>query len=161
MANIVFNIAKGQPVEAYRRVKTADPTNCALIVVLLASSGLVSDATLKDYDNLSVLLAGASNEATNTGYARKVLVAADLAAVPAPDDTNDRFDIDIPDQVWATVANDGTGAIGKLLVCYDADTTGGTDANILPLTAHDFVTTPDGNSITAIVNVAGFFRAAE
>jgi len=161
MANIVFNIAKGQPVEYYRRVKGNDPTNAAFVVVLLASSGLVSDATMKDYDTLSAVLAGASNEATNTGYARKVLTDSDLAALPAPDDTNDRYDIDIADQVWTAVANDGTGAIGKLLVCYDSDTTGGTDANIVPMTAHDFVVTPDGNNITAVVNAAGFFRAAE
>lgn len=161
MANFVFNIAKGQGVELYRRVKSNDPANSAFVVVLLASTGLVSDATLKDYDTLSAVLAGASDEATNTGYARKVLTDADLAALPAPDDTNDRYDIDIPDQTWTAVANDGTGAIGKLLVCFDSDTTGGTDANIVPLTAHDFVVTPDGTNISAVINAAGFFRAAE
>lgn len=161
MANFVFNIAKGQAVELYRRVKSNDPANSAFVAVLLASTGLVSDATMKDYDTLAAVLAGASDEATNTGYARKVLTDSDLAALPAPDDTNDRYDIDIADLVWTGVANDGTGAIGKLLVCYDSDTTGGTDANITPVTAHDFVVTPDGTNITAVINAAGFFRAAE
>lgn len=161
MANFVFNIAKGQGVELYRRVKSNDPANSAFVVVLLASTGLVSDATLKDYDTLAAVLAGASDEATNTGYARKVLTDSDLAALPAPDDTNDRFDIDLPDQVWTAVANDGTGAIGKLLVCYDSDTTGGTDANIVPVAAYDFAVTPDGTNISNIVNAAGFLRAGE
>jgi hypothetical protein len=51
------------------------------------------------------------------------------------------------------------GAWSKLLVCYDNDTTAGTDANILPLTYHDFVVTPDGSDIVAVINAAGFFRA--
>lgn len=161
MANFVFNIAKGQGVELYRRVKSNDPANSAFVVVLLASTGLVSDATMKDYDTLSAVLAGASDEATNTGYARKLVTDSELAALPAPDDTNDRYDIDMPDQTWTSVANDGTGAIGKLLICYDADTTGGTDANIVPVAAYDFVVTPDGTNISNIVNAAGFLRAGE
>ena len=86
------------------------------------------------------------------------LTDADLAALPAPDDTNDRYDIDVADQTWSAVAaGDGWS---KLLICYDSDTTGGTDANIIPLTAHDFVLTPDGSDITAQIAAAGFFRAA-
>lgn len=40
MANIVFNIAKGRPVELYNRVKNSDPTNAAFILVPLETSGL-------------------------------------------------------------------------------------------------------------------------
>lgn len=159
MADFVFNIAKGRVAELYNRVDTDDPANSALVIVLLATSGLESDATLKDFDTLSALVAGTTNEATNTGYARKVLTQADLAAFAA-DDTNDRVDIDIPDQTWNTVANDGTGAISKLVVCYDPDTTGGTDANIIPLVCLDFAVTPDGSNITANINAAGIFRAS-
>jgi hypothetical protein len=157
MADFVFNIAKGRVVELFSRVDTNDPANSALIIVVLATSGLESDATLKDVDTLSALVAGTTNEVTNTNYARKVLTDADIT-MPAPDDTNDRFDIDIPDQTWSSVAS-GDGW-SKLVVCYDSDTTGGTDANIIPLTAHDFVVVPDGSSITAQINAAGFFRAS-
>lgn len=159
MADSVFNIAKGRVVEYYNRVESDDPTNSALVIVALFASGLESHATLKDYDTLAAILAAANDEATNSGYARKVLTQADLAALPAPDDTNDRYDVDIPDQVWTAVAAAG-GAWGMLLICYDPDTTGGTDANIVPLTMHDFAVTPDGTDITATVNAAGFFRAA-
>jgi hypothetical protein len=157
MADFVFNIAKGRVVEFFNRVDTNDPANSALIIVVLATSGLESDATLKDVDTLTALVAGTTNEVTNTNYARKVLTDADIT-MPAPDDTNDRFDIDIPDQTWSSVAS-GDGW-SKLVVCYDSDTTGGTDANIIPLTAHDFVVVPDGSSITAQINAAGFFRAS-
>ena len=160
MSDFVFNIAKGRVVEYYNRAENNDPTNSALIIVLLATTGLESDAVLKDMDSLAAVVAGATNESTNTGYARKVLESVELAALPAPDDTNDRYDIDIPDQTWTAVANDGTGAISKLLVCYDSDTTAGTDSNIIPLTSHDFAVTPDGSDIVAQIAAAGFFRAS-
>lgn len=157
MANFVFNIAKGRVVEYVNRVDSNDPTNSALIIVVLATSGLESDATLIDKDDLAAVVAGTTNEVTNTNYARKTLTDSDIA-LSAPDDTNDRYDVDIPDQTWTAVAaGDGWS---KLLVCYDSDTTGGTDANIIPLTAHDFVVTPDGSDITAQIAAAGFFRAA-
>jgi hypothetical protein len=159
MADSVFNIAKGSVAGNYRRVDGNDPTNSALIVVLLASSGLESHATLRDMDTLAAVVAGATNEATNTGYARKVLTDADLTAF-APDDTNDRVDLDIPDQTWTAVSNDGTGAIGAVVICYDSDTTGGTDANIEPQTLHDFSVTPSGGDITMQVAAAGFYRAS-
>jgi len=154
----VFNIAKGRVVEFYNRVESSDPTNAALVVMVLATSGLESDATLLDADTFSAVVAGTTNEVTNTGYARKVLTDADLAALPAPDDTNNRYDIDIPDQTWTTVgAGDGWS---KLVIGYDNDSTGGTDANIIPVTLHDFVVTPNGGNITAQINAAGFFRAS-
>jgi hypothetical protein len=156
VADFVFNIAKGRVGEFYNRVDTNDPSNSALIVVVLAT-GLEDDATLKDYDTLGAILAAASDEVTNTNYARKTLTDADLGAI-AVDDTNDRFDYDIADQTWTSVAaGDGWA---KLLICYDSDTTGGADTDIIPLTAHDFVVTPNGSNITAQINSSGFFRAS-
>jgi len=158
MADFVFNISKGRVVEYYNRVENNDPANSALVIVVLATSGLETDAVLKDKDDLAAVVSGTTNEVTNTNYARKVLTDADLAALPAPDDTNDRFDIDLPDQTWSAVAaGDGWS---KLLVCYDPDTTGGTDSAIIPLTSHDFAVTPDGSDIVAQIAAAGFFRAS-
>lgn len=159
MADSVFNVAKGRVVEYYNRVESDDPANSALIVVALKASGLESHATLKDYNDLAAILAAANDEATNTGYARKTLTQADLAALPSPDDTNDRYEVDIPDQTWTAVQTTG-GAWGMLLICYDPDTTAGTDSTIIPLTMHDFAVTPDGTDIVAQVNALGFFRAA-
>jgi hypothetical protein len=155
MANFVFNIALGRVAELYNRVKSNDPANSALVVVALATSGLESDATLKDKATLADVVSGATNEVTNSGYARKVLTDADLVAF-ATDTGNDRTDLDFGDQTWSAVAaGDGWS---KLIVCYDNDTTAGTDANIIPLTAHDFVMTPDGSDIVALV--ANFYRAS-
>lgn len=159
MADIVCNIALGRVVELYNRVDSNDPANSALIVALLATTGLEADSVLKDKDTFADLVSGTTNESTNTGYARKTLTDSDLSAW-APDDANDRVDLDIPDQTWTGVANDGTGGISKLAVCYDNDTTAGTDANIVPMTIHDFAITPDGSDITAVIDPAGFFRAS-
>jgi hypothetical protein len=49
-------------------------------------------------------------------------------------------------------------AIAKILVAYDADSTGGTDANLIPLTLFDAVATPDGNDLVLAAGV--FFRAS-
>jgi hypothetical protein len=158
LADIVFNIGKGRVAEFYNRVDSNDPANSALIVVALKAAGLETDAVLRDYDDLATLLAASNDEATNTGYARKVLTDADISAL-TPDDTNDRMDLTIANQTWSAVQSGG-GAWGALLICYDGDTTSGTDSSILLLTKHDFAVTPDGSDITAQINAAGFFRAA-
>lgn len=155
MADSVFNIAKGRNVELYNRVVSNDPANSALVLIALKASGLESHATLIDYDTVAAILAAANDEATNTNYARKVLTNADLAAL-AVDDSNNRFPLDAPDQTWTSVAAAG-GAWGALVWAYDADTTGGSDSDLVPLTVHDFAITPDGTNI--VVTIADFFRA--
>ena len=157
MADFVFNIALGRVAELYNRVDTSDPADAVLVLVVLATSGIESDATLKDKDDLAAVVSGTTNEVTNSGYARKVLTDADIVAF-APDDTNDRVDLDIPDQTWTGVAaGDGWN---DLLICYDPDSTGGADSAIVPMTQHDFVVTPDGSDITAQIATAGFYRAS-
>lgn len=153
MATIVPNIAKGRVCELHDRVKNNDPANSAIILVPLETSGLVSDATLMDYDNLSDLLAGATNEQTTMG--RKTLTDADLATTPAPDDTNDRNERSLPTTIWSAATGN---AISKILVGYDNDTTSGTDTSIIPLTIMDFVVTPSGTDIQMTGGV--YFRAA-
>lgn len=158
MADFTFNVALGRVVELYNRVQANDPANSALVIVVLKAGSISSDATLKDCATLAAVLAsGTTAEASNAGYARKVLTDATLAAI-APDLTNDWEALSIPNQTWTSVAATG-GGWAKLLVCYDADTTAGTDANVIPLTAHDFAVTPTGSDITATVPTTGFFRA--
>lgn len=155
MADLVFNIAKGRVAELYNRVDTNDPANSALVIVPV-DVGAVTDATLRDFDTLAAILAGGVTERTTGGWSRKTLTGADLSAF-APDDTNDRVDVDIPDQTWTAVT---AGAVTDLIVCYDNDTTAGTDSNLIPLTLHDFPITPDGSDVVAQINAAGFYRAS-
>lgn len=158
MADGVFNVSKGKVNEYTARVDGNDPANSALIVVLLKAAE--ADGTLEDYDDLSTLLAQAGNtEADFTNYARKTITDTEVTA-PSPDDTNNRQESDIPDQTWSSAGGASNNTLVKLIVCYDGDTTGGTDANLIPLTHHDFAATTDGNDLVAQINAAGFFRAS-
>jgi len=156
MADFVFNIAKGRVAELYNRVDTNDGANSALIILVIDANG-DTDATMRDRETISALTGGTANEVTNANYARKTLTDADISAFAA-DHTNDRVDLDIPDQTWTAV---GAGdAWTDLIVAFDPDTTTGTDTTVVPLTLHDFVVTPDGSDITAQIAAAGFYRAS-
>lgn len=164
MADFVFNIAKGRLAELCLNILgtggAAQVANGVLVVALLASSGVESDATLKDKDDLAALVSGTTNEATNTGYSRLIVDETGDGLSVTIDDTNDRVDVDMNDPSWAAVTNDGTGAIGDLVVCYDPDSTGGADSAIVPLVQLDFSVTPNGGSITATLASGGFYRAS-
>ncbi len=129
-----FNISLGREVEFYNRVDSNDPSNSALIMLAIAYTGMESDATLKDYDTVSAILAASNNEVTNAGYARKTLTDSSLSAFTV-DDTNDLILLTLPSQTFSSiVAGDQWG---KIIVAYDNDTTGGTDANLVPITFAD------------------------
>ena len=146
MADFVFNCSKGR-VAYYASLPAA---NDGIVIIALEATGLETDATLKDYDDVASLLAGSTNEQTTA--ARKVLTTGITVTV---DDTNDRVDIDAPDQVYTALTGN---PIGALLFAYDPDTTTGTDSTLIPLTKHDFAVTPDGTDLT--VTITNFARAS-
>jgi hypothetical protein len=146
--SIAANISLGRIVELYDRVNSNDPTNSALIMLVLATGGDPLE-TLRDYDTVSAVLAGPSNEVTNGSYARKTLTDADLAAW-TPDDVNNRVLLTLPVQTFATIAAGNSWDI--VVVAYDNDTTSGTDANLIPIGFHELrfqgsPIVPDGNNI--------------
>ena len=158
MADQVMNISKGRFVEFMNRVDSNDPANSVFVVVLLKASE--ADATLIDYDDLSTLLGAAGNtEADFTNYARKTLSDADVT-FGSPDDTNNDYTIDIADQTWTSAGGASNNTLTKFLFCYDSDSTGGTDANILPIAHFDFAITTNGGNLTATINAAGLIEAA-
>jgi hypothetical protein len=145
MATIPFNISLGELKEKAKLLAAND----ALVFVLIETTGIETDATLRDYDDLSALLAGTSNEQTN--QSRKSVTSTTITV----DDTNDRTDIDVADQTYVAL---GGNAISALLICHDADTTTGNDTNIQPISKHDWTITPDGSDVTAQIATAGFMR---
>ena len=148
MANIVFSVALGR-LAYYASLPAA---NDALILVPLEASGLETDAVLRDKDTLTDVVAGTTNEQTTIG--RKTLASVTVTV----DDTNDRVALDAADVTWTSPTGN---AIGAVVICYDPDTTGGTDADLIPLTKHDLTWTPDGNSFTlAIADFARISSAA-
>ncbi len=148
MPNFTFDVARGREVEIYARVDTNDPTNSAFVIVVLAL-GHENDSTLRTYADLATLL-GSNFEVTNTGYARKTLTDADLAAYSV-DYSAHSITLPLPTQMFAGIGAGDTWA--KALVTYDSDTTSGTDASIIPITAQDVrlngsPLSPNGGNIT-------------
>lgn len=130
MASVQFNVSKGREVEFYNRVDTNDPANSALIMLVLASGG-EGVQNLRDYDDVAALVVS-NPEVTNSGYARKTLTDANLSAYTV-DDTNNWILLTLPLQTFTAIA---TGDVWDIVVvAYDSDTTSGTDANLIPITA--------------------------
>ena len=95
MANFVFNRGLGRGTEWAERVNANDPTNSALIIAVLATSGIESDAVLKDKDEFTDLVSGTTNYVTNSGYARKTLDNTSGITVTY-DDGGEKVDVDFP-----------------------------------------------------------------
>lgn len=148
MGDFVFNAARGR----YAHYASLPGAADALVVVLLEASALEADATLRDHDTLAALLAGSSNEQTSMG--RKTAAGTSVTV----DDTADAVAVDINDVTWTSATGN---PVGKLLVCYDPDTTGGTDADVIPLSAHDFAISPDGADVTARIDSLGVIRESD
>lgn len=143
--DFVFNVSKG----AVAYLAGLPAANDALIAIPLEATGIESDATLRDYDDVAALLAASNNEQTVLG--RKTITSVTVTV----DDANDRVDVDMADLVWAGSAGND---VSDIVIAYDGDTTGGTDANLRLLTCHDFAVEPDGSDVTGTVNV--FYRAS-
>lgn len=119
-----------------------------------------ADATLRDYDTFAAILAGANTECNFTNYARNSLDDTEVVAT-VTDDTNDRRVASIDDWVIANAGGADNDTLVKLIIGYDSDSTAGTDANIVPLTAHDLSETTNGQQLTiAPTTVQEYFRAS-
>ncbi len=142
MADFVFNIAKGAFAEKVRD----GASNLGMLLLIAADT----DDAMRDTDTVQALLATAADEATDGSYARKTGLTGTITV----DDTNNRVDVDVPDQTWTALAG---AAILDLVVFYQESAA---DSGRIPLTLHDFPITPDGSDVTAQVNAAGFARAS-
>lgn len=146
MADGVFNIAKGAFAE-----KVRDSGTVLLVLLLQANE---AESTLIDRDHVSALLGEAgTTEATFTNYARKTGITGTLTV----DDTNDRVDLDIPDQTWTTAGNGVNNTLTKLVVAYEESAA---DTGRVVITHHDFAVTTDGTNLTAQINASGIARAS-
>lgn len=150
MAAFTFNVAKGKSARYAELPGVSD----GIIAILLVDAGLETDAVLKDYDTVAALLAGASNEATFSGYVRQPLVGVSVVT----DDAGDTVNVDFEDVTFLPTS---AQALGKIIFAYDPDTAAGTDADLLPLWADDFaLTTLSSGSVSYVVHADGLFGAS-
>ena len=145
MADGVFNIAKGRVVE-----KIADSAANLEVVLLKVNE---TEADLVDHDDMAALLAASNTEADFDNYARKTGITGTVTV----DDTNNRVDCDIPDQTWTSAGGSTDNTLTKAIICY-RESAG--DANLVPLTHHDFTSTTDGSTLTLQIGANGFYRAS-
>jgi hypothetical protein len=145
--DFVFNCSLAE-VKEYAQLNGASDD---LALIPIETTGIEADATLRDYDDVSALLGGSSNEQTTIG--RKSWASATITV----DDTNNRTDIDLTDHTYTAPTGN---AVGKFLWVYRPTGSGGADSTNIPLTAHAVSWTPDGNDTNIVVNAAGIFRAS-
>ncbi|MEV5977506.1 hypothetical protein [Streptomyces sp. NPDC052114] len=146
MPDFVFNTALGK-VRYYAELPA---TNDALVLIALESSGLESDSVLRDKDTFADVVSGTTNEQTPVG--RKTLASVTVTV----DDTLDRVAIDAADISWVSPSG---AAVGALVVCYDPDTTTGTDGDLIPLTKHGFSWNP-GDGVTLNLAISDLYRTS-
>lgn len=138
-------------------MKVGDPAAARLYLIPITNNaGALTDAEFADADDFAAVITAGGVERTANGWNRKTIAAADITA-PVPDDANDRFDVDMIDQTWTPTL--GTDTTTDLVLCYASVATP-TNAQLVPIGKFAFAVTPDGNVVNAVVNVAGFYRAA-
>jgi hypothetical protein len=146
---ITPNVAKGN-VAYYAGLPAA---NDGLIWVLL--TGTETDDNLRDAVSLSAVLALAVDEATFTGYTRRTATSVTVTV----DNTYDTVTADAADPSWSPTS---AQALTRIALCYDPDTTTGTDADLIPLYIDSFdVTTPTSGTVAYQVPSTGFYREGD
>jgi hypothetical protein len=141
--DFVFNIAKGAVAEKLRD----DPTKLGILLLKTVEA----DAAMQDRATVAAILAN-NTEANFTNYGRKTGITATLTI----DNSGDQALCDIADQSWPAAGGVLNNNLAKLIVFYDE---GGTDGTRIPLTAHQYVQTTDGSTLTAQINTSGFYKA--
>jgi hypothetical protein len=144
VADFVFNIAKGAAAEKVR--------DSATVLGILLLRTVESDALMKDRADVAAVVAN-STEANFTNYARKT----GLTGTVTVDTTNDRVDVDVPDQTWTAAGGATNNTLLKAVVFYEESAS---DSGRVPLVGLDLPSViTDGTNILLVIATAGFYRA--
>ena len=154
MAGIVFNYCKGESVEKFR---DSSAKGIVLLLRTVPTNDVLRDLGSTDkfetvFEGTILGLLVVANEANFTNYARKTGITGTITV----DDTNERTDLDLPDQTWIAAGGIVNNTLQKLVVAYED---GAQDAERKLLTFHDFPVITNGGDVTARFNSSGFFRA--
>lgn len=153
MADLVFNVEKGRFAADALLPLAAD----GLVLILLRSTGIETDAVLRDKTDFTALVSGATDEVTSgamTNYVRKALTSVTVTV----DQVNDRVDADAADVTYTALGGAANDSVAAAVIGYDNDTGAGTDTNIVPISKHDLVLTSDGSDVT--ITITNFARAS-
>lgn len=152
MAARVPNIAKGR-IGHYASLPASDD---ALIMVLVQAGADDLDDFVDDVSLAGILATNA--ECNFTGYARRTLTTVAWQV----DNANDLARATADNPASWTRAGGSSQAAAYAVVGYDPDTTGGTDADIIPIGVYDCVVTfDDGVETTVQFHTDGVVVAGE
>lgn len=152
MANGVMTYAKGRLVQW----ATVSAGSDALVVLLLQTTGLVADATMKNYATLGALLAGGNVEATFTNYARKTFTSGITINVST---ANSTATVSTGNWTWSAAGGALNNTLGKLIVAY-RPFVGATDAQHIPMSYHDLTATTTGSDLLVTIAATGIAVAS-
>lgn len=157
MADFVYNASLGR-IREFADDAAGDVAAAQFVATLITGSN--ADATQRDFNSMSTstgALSGSATEAAFTNYGRKDIEDASITVTV--DDTNDRVDIDIPDQTWSSAGNGSNQTLTDVIFSFDLT---GSDANtaLIPISQHDFTPTTDGSDLVLQVDAAGLLRAS-
>lgn len=157
MANYVFGTTgAGRIGEYINRVLNNDPANSALIAIPMSQSGTAEQA--EALTTFAAVEADANfAEQTHASWGRKTITDSGGGLAWAWDAANNRNEADMSDLVWTAPAT-GNNTTG-LVICYDPDTTAGTDTTLIPLVHLDMVVTANDQQVTFQFNAEGFYNA--
>lgn len=150
MAPIFSNYAKGRWIEWCTLPLGTD----SLVVTLLQSTGLPTDATLKNCQYLSEVFAAGAAEATFSGYVRKYVTGFGTNVTLTVNTGTGVATVDVPDQVWSPAGGAVNNTLGALLIGY-RQTSSAVDSAIRLISKHDFAATVAGGTLTATIPSIG------
>lgn len=154
MADFIFNLSLGR-IREFADDAAGDVAAAQIKLVLYKAAG--ADSTDRDFDTKTALDGGDSTEADFTNYATKDIQDASITVTV--DDTNDRVDIDVPDQTWTSAGGASNNTLTDAVFFYD-NTGSDADSALIPISRHDFTPTTDGSDLTLQVDAAGLWRAS-
>jgi hypothetical protein len=144
VGNILSNYIKGRFVEKATLPLGTDN----LVIDLLTTTALPSDATLKNCQFLSDVTTAGGVIAAFTNYARKVLAAVDITITV--NTGTGVVTLDTADQVWSAAGGASNATLGKLLIAY-RPTSGSANSAIALISCHDYTATTTGGNLTAAI----------
>lgn len=156
MGSFIFDIALGRVGQLCKSINDALLPHDAIVWRLLQGAGLETDPSLRQRLTMADILTGTSVEASFSGYAPITHRASIVSAVDLLGHA--RVVNDTTDPTWSPTS---AQLLGKIIACYDPDSTSGTDADLIPLFADDFAgTTPTSGAILYPISNNGFFYEA-
>jgi len=156
VTQFIFDNVLGQEMAYVNNVKNNNPSTSVIGVLALAFAGYEGDDVIRTKTTVADLLSGATNEVTNTGYARINIGDSGLSAL-AVDNTAHAVTADAADEQFGGGADIQSGdRFWKSVFYYDANPATTTDADRIPLSCNDCDITPNGAPIT--LNITGFAK---